>query len=295
VNCIIKFKNFLYNHILVNTLLLFSFIFISCSPSLAVLKFNPEFAESTYRFIAEKSEKSIINSPKDDKKLLKACETLTKFSFGFTMEEADRTVMLDYKKGKILYKKAHDKFVRAVDYGERALTVKFGNYSDWIEGKTSKTPKFTSLDLSYLFWTAGAYGGAIKSSQGDPEWIVKLPRLGKLLETALSLDSEWNKGALYSAMISYTMIRHDSPINKEDVAREYFNKAIKISRDLDLGPYVTLAESVSITTQNKNEFTNLLYKALNIDINSDPDLRLTNYINRNRAIWLLDNIDEYFY
>ena len=91
------------------------------------------------------------------------------------------------------------------------------------------------------------------------------------------------------------MIRHDSPINKEDVAREYFNKAIKISRDLDLGPYVTLAESVSITTQNKNEFTNLLYKALNIDINSDHDLRLTNYINRNRAIWLLDNIDEYFY
>ena len=135
---------------------------------------------------------------------LKACETLTKFSFGFTMEEADRTVMLDYKKGKILYKKAHDKFVRAVDYGERALTVKFENYNDWIEGRTPKTPKFTSLDLSYLFWTAGAYGGAIKSSQGDPEWIVKLPRLGRLLETALSLDSEWNKGALYSACLLYT-------------------------------------------------------------------------------------------
>ena len=111
MNCIIKFINFLYNQILVKTLLLFSFIFISCSPSLTVLKFNPEFAESTYRYIVEKSEKSIVNSPKDDKKLLKACETLTKFSFGFTMEEADRTVMLDYKKGKTLYKKAHDKFV----------------------------------------------------------------------------------------------------------------------------------------------------------------------------------------
>jgi len=295
MNCIINIKRFFYNQILVNVLLLFSFIFISCSPSLAILKFNPEFAKSTYKYIAEKSEKAIINSPNDEKKLLKACENLTKFSFGFTLEEADRKVMIDYKNGKFLYKEAHEKFVRAVDYGERALAVKFDNYMDWIKNNTSKSPNFTTLDLSYLYWTAGAYGGAIKSSQGDPEWIVKLPRLGKLLEMGLSLDSEWNKGAFYSAMISYTMIRHDSPSNKEAVAREYFNKAVKVSNDFDLSPYLTFAESVSITTQNKNEFTNLLYKALNIDINTDPDLRLTNYINRNRAIWLLDNINEYFY
>ena len=294
MNCIIKFKKKI-DQKSVNVLLLFSFLFISCSPSLTILKINPDFAESTYRYFSEKSEKSIINSPNNDKKLLKACETLTKFSFGFIMEEADRNVMFDYKKGKILYKKAHDKFVRAVDYGERALTVKYENYRHWISGQSSVIPSFSSLDLEYLYWTAGAYGGAIKSSQGDPEWIVKLPRLGKLLEMGLSLNPEWNKGAFYNAMISYTMIRHDSPINKENIAREYFNKAVIVSNDFDLSPYVTLAESVSITTQNKNEFTNLLYKALNIDINADPDLRLTNYINRKRAIWLLDNIDEYFY
>ena len=294
MNCIIKFKQNIV-HLLVNQLLLFSFIFISCSPTLTVLKFNPEFAKTSYKYIADKSEKSIITSPNNGKKLLKACETLTKFSFGFTMEEADQKVMFDYKKGKLLYKSAHEKFVRAVDYGERALTVKYKNYNDWIIGQTSKSPIFTSLDLPYLYWTAGAYGGAIKSSQGDPEWIIKLPRLGKLLETGLSLDPEWNKGAFYSAMISYTMIRHDAPPDKESIAINYFKNAVRASKDLDLGPYVALAESVAVTTQNKNEFTNLLYKALNIDINTDSDLRLANYINRNRAIWLLDNIDEYFY
>ena len=56
-----------------------------------------------------------------------------------------------------------------------------------------------------------------------------------------------------------------------------------------------MAESVCITEQDKNNFTNLLYQALSIDINVDPDLRLTNYINQNRAHWLLDNIDEFFY
>jgi len=39
----------------------------------------------------------------------------------------------------------------------------------------------------------------------------------------------------------------------------------------------------------------MLYKALNIDIHKNPDLSLTNYINRKRANWLLDNIDEFFY
>lgn len=294
MNCTIKIKNFPVQ-LLLSTFLLFSFTFISCSPSLAILRFNPELAESSFKYIAEKSEKSILSSPNNDKKLIKACETLTKFSFGFTMEEADRKVMIDYKEGQRLYKEAHESFVKAVKYGNRALAIKHDNYKDWIEGKNIESPTFTYLDIPYLFWSAGAYGGAIKSSQGNPEWIIQLPRLGRLLETGLSLDPEWNKGAFYSAMISYTMIRHDSPENKDSVANEYFNKAVKISNDLDLGPYVTLAESVSITTQNKNEFTNLLYKALNIDINADPDIRLTNYINRNRAIWLLDNIDEYFY
>ena len=294
MNCTIKLKLFPVQ-LSVSIFLLFSFTFISCSPSLAILKFNPEFAESSFKYIADKSEKSILSSPNNDKKLIKACETLTKFSFGFTMEEADRKVMIDYKEGQRLYKEAHENFVKAVKYGNRALAIKHDNYKDWINGKNIESPTFTYLDLPYLFWSAGAYGGAIKSSQGNPEWIIQLPRLGRLLETGLSLDPEWNKGAFYGAMISYTMIRHDSPENKDSVAREYFNKAVKISNDLDLGPYVTLAESVSITTQNKNEFTNLLYKALNIDMNADPDIRLTNYINRNRAIWLLDNIDEYFY
>ena len=294
MNCIIKIFKTRFQ-LFVNFTLLFCLTLISCSPSLTVLKFNPDFAESTYKYFAEKSEKSVIKYPDDHNKLLNACETLTKYSFGFTMEEANREVMIDYKKSQLLYNEAHRNFVKAVDYCGRALDVKCDNYKDWIDDSNNESPIFTYLDLPYLYWSAGAYGGAIKSSKGDPEWLIKLPRLGKLLEAGISLDAGWNKGALYSAMISYTMIRHDPPVNKEIMARDFFTKAVIASNDLDLGPYIALAESVSITTQNKNEFTNLLYKALNIDINANPDIRLNNYINRKRAIWLLDNIDEYFY
>jgi hypothetical protein len=268
---------------------------LACSPGSYLLKHKPELAKTSFQYFAMKSEEKIAKSPNDPTRLLAGCETLTKFAFGFIMEDADRMAMVDYSAGKVLYQNAHSTFSKAVIYGDRAMTIKYPTYAKWLIDKDGKTPPFNKADVPYLFWTAGAYGGAIKSSKGNPEWIIKLPRIGLLLEAALQIEPTWNKGSINSAMISYTMIRHDAPLNREEVARKYFKMAIDASHDLDLGPYVTLAESVAIPTQNRNEFTNLLYKALNIDMKADPDLALTNQINRNRAQWLMDNIDEFFF
>ena len=46
---------------------------------------------------------------------------------------------------------------------------------------------------------------------------------------------------------------------------------------------------------NKDEFIDLLNQALKIEISKSKDFRLTNTISRNRAEWLLENIDEFFY
>ena len=62
-----------------------------------------------------------------------------------------------------------------------------------------------------------------------------------------------------------------------------------------MGPYITYAESVSKTRQRKDEFVLLLNDALKIKINSSKEFQLTNTISKNRAEWLLDNIDEFFY
>ena len=113
------------------------------------------------------------------------------------------------------------------------MTLKIDQYQNWISGKSDKQVKFEEVDIPKLFWTAAAYGGAIKSSRGNPEWVILLPRIGYLLEAALAIDPEWNKGALYSAMISYTISRHDAPVNKEAIARDYFEKAVKSSNGLD--------------------------------------------------------------
>ncbi len=295
MNYTIKIPNFTQRGFSKSLLSLVIFAGLGCSPKLIILQQKPEWAKGGYNYYVGRIEHKLSKSKNDPVLFQQGCQALTQYTFGFLMEEADRIIMTDYLGGKKIFMEANLHFGRAVNYGNKSLSLKFDQYDNWISNQSDQIPNFTEVDIPYLFWTAAAYGGAIKSSRGNPEWVVLLPRVGQLLEVGLAIDPDWNKGALYSAMISYTMSRHDPPKEKERVAEDYFNKAVAASNGLDIGTYVNMAESVSIPTQNKNQFTNLLYKALNIDIKENTDLVLTNQINRNRAQWLLDNIDEYFY
>ena len=154
---------------------------------------------------------------------------------------------------------------------------------------------FKKKDVPFFYWTAAAWGGAISSSRGDLDYVVELPKVGWLLERAIDVDSDWNKGALYSAMISYSMKRPDQVGKGEKLARLYFNKAIESSGGHDCSPYVTLAELVSVNNQDHKEFEELLKKALTIDIDIDPELKLSNIISQSRARWLLEQKEELFY
>ena len=116
-----------------------------------------------------------------------------------------------------------------------------------------------------------------------------------MLDAVIEKDSLWNNGAALAALITYTMNNPEISGKNEELARRYFNTAVSASNGTDLGPYIAIAESVSKLNQNRDEFIQLLNQALDIDINSNPDLRLANIISRKRAEWLLANVDEFFY
>ena len=293
--------NFIINSRPRNRLLFFficSLYFTSCSHlalDIKALQYQPNSVESYLKYLNNKVEKKVKKNTNDPKILLEACQKLSTYGFGFLLEKANRLSNIDYIKSKELRSDAKKIFARAVNYGDQSLNLKYPNYNQWIAFNDTINITFTIDDVPALYWTAAAYGGAIKSSNASAEWLVKLPRIGLLLEKALSLDPDWQYGSIYSAMISYTMSRHDPPINKELVAKKFYDKALKASLGQDLTPYISFAENVCILQQDKNSFTNNLYKALSLDINKNPNLRLANYLNKRRAEWLLDNIDELFY
>ena len=276
----------------------FSFIIFSCSSSsisIAVLTYSPGLAQKTFQANTKKLENKALKKPNDPHTLFKASKNLTMLTYGFIMDEAERVSIEDYTEGLNIYNQANSNFKRSISYVEKSIQLEYDNYFQWINDDRDSPMVFKKEVSEKLYWAAASYAGAIQSSNGNPKWVVQLPKIGKLLEKGMELHPDWNYGAFYTAMIPYSLIRHDANQDRINIAKSYFKKAVIASKEQDLSPYIAYAENIAVGEQNKKEYTNMLYKALSIDINANPDLSLVNYINRTRANWLLDNIDEYFY
>ena len=272
--------------------------FFSCSPTIYVLDHQPKFAGKIYKkTIVAKTQEKIENSHSNISLLKDGVEQLTTYAFGFLIEESDRAIIDNYSKAKELESQAHNYFSQAVAYGDTAISILYENYIEWVnDNNDGIIIKPSDEDLKLFYWTAAAYGGAISSSGGSPSWIIKLPRVGKLLNSIVAIDSSWNNGAALVALISFTMNNPLLKPNQADkISKKLFDAAVQASNGLDMGPYLTYAESVSKVRQNKDEFIRLLNEALRIKNSSPNNYQLTNTISKNRAEWLLDNIDEFFY
>ena len=90
------------------------------------------------------------------------------------------------------------------------------------------------------------------------------------------------------------MVLGHTASGSEKRAREHFARAIELSKGKKAGTYISLATSVCISKQNREEFINLLNQAITVDIDKYPENRLANIIMQKRAKWLLDNIDDFF-
>ena len=277
-----------------SSIFLFIFFTTSCTPAYFV-RYHPNIAENIFARKVYRIEAKIAQNPVDSNLLLEAVSELTIYSYAFLMEQADREIVKNYHQGRNLYNRAQNIFNRAKDYGLRGIKLQYPEFDSLMTATKMESFPFKRKDVPFLYWTAAAWGGAISASKGDLAYIVEIPKVGWLLERALEAEPEWNKGAIYSAMISYSMKRPNQGGGGEKQARMYFKKALDISGGNASSPYVTLAEVVSTFNQDREEFEDLLKKALIIDIDIDPELKLSNIIAQSRARWLLEQKEELFY
>jgi hypothetical protein len=286
-------------------------LIIKCSPKKLLLKqfdgvFNsieyvyltdddPQLVKEAFPFNLKIIEILLNQDPDNREMLLTALSSFTIYTYGFLMEDAEKLSFKDYDAGMEVYDRANKLFKRALLYGLHGMELKYPEFVNWMEQREIDQNHFVEEDIIYLYWYSAALGGLISSSHGNPVYVVDLPKVGWLLEQSMELDEAWNNGALYSAMISFTMSRPDAMKNREQVARDYFNKAVKASSGEDCSVFVRFAESVCINNQNKDEFIESLNYVLNFNVESVKELRLANTIAQSRAKWLIGRIDELFY
>mgnify|MGYP000459875760 FL=1 len=262
----------------------------SCVPRTLIVD-HPKIVSLYFEKKIKSLERKKSLSTEQKRLLLK---TKVEYGFGVLLEESDRILDDDYNLGVKKSQEAYIVFSDAKKVGNSILIISYPKLDSWLSGETDL--QFKINDVSDLYWLAAAYGGAIKSSRGNPFDVVKLPVVKKLLITAIALDPKWGKGALYSAMMSYTSSRPDLFGDALiDSVSSFYAKALIASDSLDASLFVSYAELIDKKFQDRDAFEQKLDIVLNMDVEKDKDFRLSNIIAQERAKWLLSKTDEIFF
>jgi predicted anti-sigma-YlaC factor YlaD len=135
----------------------------------------------------------------------------------------------------------------------------------------------------------------VSTSSDDPSLLADLPRIEALMRRALALNEGYDDGAIHEYFIAFEGGRPEAMGGSAEKARRHFERAMALSGGKKVSPLVSFAETVSVRTQNRKEFLDLLDRALAFDARSAaPEHRMGNLVSQRRARWQKGRVDELF-
>lgn len=256
---------------------------------------DPELVRDSIPVIIKLMEQIHEALPNHQPLAVALTRTTTSYGVAFIAEDADRVEDKDVQAGKLLRARAKRMFLRARGYGFDAMELALpgsrailtGNDREKREALLARAQK---KDVPTLYWLAAAWGEAVANAKDDMQLVGDLPVVAALMKRALALDESWDEGSIHEFFITYDASQGDG----KAAAKKHFERAIELSHNKKLSPYVSYAEAVCVDAQDKKEFVRLLDKVLAFDVDSDPDHRLVNMIAQRRARWLMSRIQDLF-
>jgi predicted anti-sigma-YlaC factor YlaD len=256
---------------------------------------DPELIAQAAPFSLKLIESLLESSPKHEGLLLAAASGFTQYSYAFVQQEADFIEEKDFARASELRLRARRLNLRARDYGLRGLDVRHAGLSTRLRSDPRAAVRETNVkDVPLLYWTAAAWGSAISVSKDVPELVADQPIVEALIDRALELDETFGAGAIHTFLITYEMARQGATGDPAARSRQHFDRAVALSGGQAASPYVSYAEAVSLSKQDRAEFESMLRKAQAIDPNGKLEWRLENLIMQQRARWLLSRMSELF-
>ena len=256
---------------------------------------DPQLVREAIPFGLKTMESLLATLPRHRGLLLSLCRGFTQYGVAFVESDADEVEPRDYAQASALRDRALKLFLRARDYGLRGLELKHRGLTRRLQLRPdSAAREVAARELPMLYWTAAAWGSAINLGKDRAELLADLGAVRALMERGLTLDEGYDGGAFHEAMILLEALPKDMGGSPER-ARQHFRRTVELSKGLKASPYVTLAQSVSVLTQNRSEFRELLGKALAVDPDHDPNQRLATLIVQQQARQLLKREDDLFF
>ena len=255
---------------------------------------DPELVRDAVPFGLKTMESLLQTVPRHRGLLLATCRGFTQYAGAFVEQEADRIEPTDYAQASEMRERALKLFLRARDYGLRGLALRNQGIGDQLKLDPATAVKRIDVkDVPMLYWTAAAWGSAISLGKDRAELLADLPAVNALIRRGLALDESYDEGAIHEAMIVLDALP-PAMGGSADSARAHFERAVALSKGGRASPYVTMAQSVSVMTQNRAEFDHLLHQALAVDPDRDPSQRLATIVLQRRARLLLGRESDLF-
>jgi len=255
---------------------------------------DPDLIRDAVPFGLKTMESLLEVVPDNRNLLLAACQGYTQYAYAFVQLDADTIESKNYDEATRLHDRALRLFLRGRNYGLRALELKHKGITHGLQARPDSAARvLTAKEVPLVYWTAAAWGSAINLGKDRPDLAADIDAVRALIHRGLALDEGYEHGAFHEAMIVMEALppaMGGSPAR----AREHFEKAVALSQGARPGPYVTLAQSVSVASQDRREFRELLGKALAVDPEKYPSDRLQTILLQSKARALLAREEELF-
>lgn len=253
---------------------------------------DPELVEAAFPFNLKTIETLLESNPEHRGLLLTATKAFLFYTYGFVEPKAKRIESEDFYEARHIRRRAYKLYMRAYQYGLRGLEVKHRGISELLPREPEQAAAGLKLqDVPLAVWTAAALGSAIGAATDEPEATADIAVVGALLLRALELDEDYENGTIHQFLVSYESERVGGTV---ETARRHFKRAVELSGGSRCGIWLTWAESISVSEQDRAEFEEFVDRVIACDVNAQPENRLLGILAQRRARWLKENIDDYF-
>jgi hypothetical protein len=195
--------------------------------------------------------------------------------------------LLDIKKRE--GKRAKKLFLRARDYATRGFLISNKEFARAYKSLPidSALSYCSQADTNYLYWTAVSWMGAIAADRSDLGLSMSIKKPIAMINKLLTLNESYNSGSVHELLCTYYGNAPKAFGGDSAKARIHFNKAVEQAKESKVSVYVTGALTLAQKNGNNEELQDLLTKAISIDINKFPELRLQNTIYQQKASHIL--------
>jgi len=257
---------------------------------------DPELVGDALPFALKLYESLLEQNPDHEKLLLSTGQAFTMYAYAYVQFPAEQLPDKKIKKKKEMLARAKKLYLRGRSYILRALQIRHKGFTNAVNKNNmeSALKLMDKQDVPYLYWGGLAWMGAFTTDPFDFELSISKTKAVSMLQKVLDMDESYSDGAVHNFFITYYGSLPPEMGGSDKKAREHFKRSVELSKGLSASPYVSLATAVSIKNQNIKEFKELLQKALDINVNKKPEIRLANILDQRKAKWMMEHLDNYF-